>query len=131
MGHDAFDGVAVHPYSYPAAPLDAEPWNSFAALPNLRAELVAEGDGAKSIWLTEYGAPTGDSSRAVSPDDQARFVTEAVDVAGVWSWTGPILLYSYRDAGTDAGDAEDNFGLVDREFSPKPALEALRAELGA
>ncbi|HUF85118.1 MAG TPA: hypothetical protein VMQ81_11060, partial [Acidimicrobiia bacterium] len=71
------------------------------------------------------GAP---SSEVVTPDFLAEYVTQAYEAWRDWSFTGPLIWYSYRDAGTDAGDPEDNFGLVRADFTPtEPALSAFAA----
>lgn len=58
-----FDAVAFHPYSFPALPTFYADWNSWSmmnALPDsIRAVMIANGDGDKQVWVTEYGAPTG------------------------------------------------------------------------
>lgn len=129
----SFDAVAVHPYSFPALPTDTTTaeWNTFQALPLLHELMAANGDAGKRIWLTEVGAPTGTSPDAVSEARQADIVTAAVTAAPSWAWTGPTFLYSIRDAGSDGGDREQNFGLLRRDFSPKPAWTALTAMLSA
>lgn len=59
-GAPMFDALSMHPYAYPALStfryLDAGSWEM---VPALRQIMVANGDGAKSIWFTELGAPTG------------------------------------------------------------------------
>ena len=123
---DHFDAVAMHPYSYPLSPVDAVPLNHFVTVtPQLRDVMVAHGDDDKLIWATEYGAPTGTSNQAVDPAEQAAFLSEAFEQWIAWPWTGPLLVYSWRDRGTDEGEREDNFGLVDHDRRPKPALETL------
>lgn len=125
------DGVAVHPYSYPATPLQpgTSEWNTFQQLPELRATMVEHGDADGRLWLTELGAPTGSSSAAVDEQLQADIVLEAVARAAESEWTGPVFVYAIRDAGTDLDDREDNFGLLRRDFSPKPAFLRLRDAL--
>lgn len=121
-GGPAFDAVATHPYTYPEAPLDSG--TAFARLDRLRAVMEAHGDGAKQIWLTEMGAPTGDAPRAVSEEAQADAVTAVFRRAPTLPWVGPVIWYSYRDSGVDPEDTEANFGLVTRDFAPKRALAA-------
>lgn len=130
---DAFDAVAVHPYSFPALPTDASTaeFNTFQKLPTLRATLVANGDADKQVWLTEVGAPTGDGPEAVSDQRQSEIVTDAVVAADALDWVGPVFVYAIRDAGEDSKDREDNFGLLRRDFSRKPAWDALAETLAA
>jgi hypothetical protein len=59
-GKPMFDALSFHPYAWPGLGafryLDSGSW---AMVPELRQIMVANGDGAKSIWFTEVGAPTG------------------------------------------------------------------------
>jgi len=125
-GGDHFDAVAHHPYSFPALPLDETGNNAFVDVtPALHAVMDENGDARKHIWGTEMGAPTGSSLTA---DFVAQYVTQAYEAWRDWSFTGPLIWYSYRDAGTDPDDPEDNFGLVRADYTPKePALSAFEA----
>ena len=123
-GKGSFDAVGMHPYSYPARPLDptTATWNPFYRLPLVYDVMVANGDGAKKIWATEYGAPTGTGSQAVSEAEQAAMVTDAYNGINQWPWTGPLLWYSHRNLGGDPADREQNFGIRRLDFTAKPAL---------
>ncbi|MDO9454926.1 glycosyl hydrolase [Nocardioides sp.] len=124
-----FDVVSVHPYSYPALPTDDADWNTFHRLPDLHALMTRAGDGAKQLWLTEYGAPTGRSSRSVSRRGQASMVVDAVRQASTLPFVGRLYLYALRDTARRPTDLEANFGLLDHRGRPKPALGALRRAL--
>lgn len=127
----SFDAVAVHPYTYPLRPMEASSWNPLYNLPSLRELMVAQGDAAKKVWGTEYGAPTGTSERAVSESQQAEHLLEAYAAWNGWNWTGPLLWYAHRDHGTDLSDTEQNFGLLRHDRSRKPAFEVFRQVVGA
>ncbi len=118
----SFDAVGMHPYAWPYGISAVGDWNQWYSLPKTYDIMVANGDGAKRIWATEYGAPTGSSTRAVSDADQARFVKEAFADWATKPWAGPIMWYSFRDTGTNPADLGENFGLVRKDFSAKPAL---------
>ena len=124
-----FDAVSVHPYSYPAMPTGAEEWNTFFRMNQLRQIMASNGDAGSRIWLTEYGAPTGSSSESVSEQVQASMLVSGIREARNRAYAGPIYLYSLRDAGTNAGDREDNFGIMTHDWRAKPAHAALRQEL--
>ena len=59
-GQPMFDALSFHPYAWPSLGsfryLDSGSW---AMVPTLRQIMVDNGDGAKSIWFSELGAPTG------------------------------------------------------------------------
>ncbi|MDQ1403725.1 MAG: polysaccharide biosynthesis protein PslG [Actinomycetota bacterium] len=127
----SFDAVAIHPYSYPALPMDPSTasWNTFYRMPQLHDLMVAHGDGAKKIWGTEFGAPTGTNAVAVSETKQAQVAHDGYDAITKWSWAGPLFWYSHRDAGTNPLDVEQNFGLIRQNFTPKPALATFTAAM--
>ena len=123
-GREFFDAVGMHPYSFPARPMDerSAKWNAFYNLPRLHDVMANHGDADKHVWLTEFGAPTGGpADRAVSESEQSEFVREAYRAVDGWAWAGPLLWYSLRDAGSDRSDEEQNFGLVRHDFRPKAA----------
>jgi hypothetical protein len=129
-GAGQFDAVGMHPYCYPARPSDARTaaWNTFYRLPAVHDVMAEHGDGAKEVWLTEFGAPTGSAPGAVGEAEQEAVLRDAFATLARWPWAGPLLWYSHRDTGTDRADREQNFGLLRHDFTAKPALRAF-AEL--
>ena len=125
-----FDAVGHHPYSYPYNPLGGQSWNAFTQTASLHQIMTNNSDSAKKIWGTEAGAPTGtDVGRSVTEAQQAQFVT---DYYRGWSttygaFTGPLFWHQHRDSGSNAGFYDDNFGLLRRDFSQKPAYAAYQA----
>ena len=93
----------------------------FADTNNLPCPMVANGDGNKQIWLTEVGAPTGTSSRAVTEKKQAQTIAVLLKFARANSYIGAIYPYSMFDTGTNLADPEDNFGLLHTNFTTKLA----------
>ncbi len=119
-----FDAIGIHPYTFPIRPHESVPWNPFVQALEIRALMVARSDSAKTVWATEYGAPTGSSSVAVSPVTQAEMIGQAFAVWEQWrAWTGPLLVYNHRDYGTNPADPEQNFGLRTHNGAAKPAYE--------
>ncbi|MFC7547966.1 hypothetical protein [Plantactinospora sp. GCM10030261] len=133
----SFDAVAHHPYPAwnsgygPARPeCQTRWWNMFGPpgespacgeLAYLRSIMVKRGDGAKKIWGTELGYPTSGGA----PIPRATVRDHLVQAVSMWrslSYTGPLFLYSYRDACTTAADPECNFGVVTRDFTEKDIL---------
>ncbi|AGF73602.1 cellulase family glycosylhydrolase [Corynebacterium halotolerans] len=123
--HDHLTAVAVHPYSYPERPSGNSRWNGFRQLRDYRELMSSHGDGAKRIWLTEYGAPTGGDG-GVSERAQADMVVEALRITSSESWLGPIFLYTMYDLDLGADDRESYFGLLYGPGAPKPAFTAVR-----
>lgn len=140
-GGGSFDALGHHPYSFNGGshPLDGHPLNAYTQTVFLHERMAANGDGAKRIWGSESGAPTGTSTDAVTESRQAQLLGEyfkgwqgtlrfkrldettgQVDLPSI---TGPLFTYETRDGGDDQGDREDNFGLQRADGSPKPAFE--------
>ncbi|WP_333892674.1 GH39 family glycosyl hydrolase [Mycolicibacterium gadium] len=121
------DGIAVHPYTFPALPLDTpqRTIGGFKDLPALRAIMESHGDGRKKIWITEFGAPTGTGPYAVSDNAQATALLQARREVQQWDWAGPLIYYELVDGGTDLAEVEENFGVLRHDLSPKPAADAL------
>jgi hypothetical protein len=123
LGGGAFlDALAVHPYTWPDTVAEDTRgyWNAVA---DVHATMDANGDGAKKVWITEYGAPTG--TAGVSDERQAQIVASGVEASRALPYTGPIFIHAIRDRGTDAAAPEDNYGLLRKDFSPKPAFGQL------
>ena len=108
----SLDAVAVHPYSYPALPRDPSTasWNTYERLPLLHDVMADHGDGAKQIWLTEFGAPTGTATGAVSLTTQATMAR-----AGLLG----ALECHRRSAIGVGGQRDESIGSTDR---PTPGL---------
>lgn len=121
------DGVAAHPYSFPALPMDDNQrmTGGFKDLPTLHNVMQRHGDGTKKVWITEFGAPTGTDPHAVSEEDQTAILIEARDQVQQWDWTGPLIYYELVDGGTDLSDKEQNFGVLYEDLAPKPAAISL------
>jgi hypothetical protein len=136
-----FDAVGDHPYTYPVPPSynNNNAWAQMSKGSNsLRSVMVANGDAGKKIWITEFGAPTGGPGPVADVNNynlsaqpwhvtealQAYSITEAIRLYKTYNWVGPILIYSYQDAGTTQDTNENFFGLVRADGSHKPAYDA-------
>jgi hypothetical protein len=130
----SFDAVGWHPYAFPYG-ISFHTWSAWSQMndtsPSARSVMIANGDSAKQIWPTEFGEPTGTSSRSVSDAAQAQYVTDAYAALKTFSWAGPGFLYSYHDNGTDLSNIEDNFGVVNFDWTLKPAYTAYQAAAAA
>jgi hypothetical protein len=131
-GKGFFDAFSHHPYSFPCNPLQHADWNAFTQTKFLHDVMVEHGDGAKKIWGTEAGAPTGADVGTCTPGNTGMSVTEATQAQYVsdyfkgWfgeygSFTGPLIWFQIRDNGTNPNYWDDHFGLLHRDFTPKPA----------
>jgi hypothetical protein len=126
---DHFDALGYHPYSYPYAPMYAADWNTFYETPAVHALMATHGDGAKAIWGTETGFPTGTNKRAVSLATQAAYIAAAIKQWTSWTFHGPLIFFSARDTSTNRHSVNDNMGMLFYSGAPKPVFAALRKVL--
>jgi len=130
------DGISIHPYNEWRHPGDLwrEQWKKYTLLPGI--EWIRQGQQAagddKPLWITEFGWTTGTASGwSVTEALQAQFVATSFGLLGALPHVRAAVIYNLREKGADPASHEDNFGLVNRDFSPKPAYGALREALAA
>ncbi len=128
-GKGSFDAVGYHPYSYPYAPMFKAEWNTFYRTPDFHAIMALFGDGAKKVWGTEVGYPTGTSSQAVSDQRQAANLVAAINQWKAWTFTGPLIVFTVRDASGNPGTVDDNMGMLRVNGVAKPSFAAIRRTL--
>ncbi|WP_127501890.1 beta-galactosidase [Actinoplanes solisilvae] len=120
------DALGWHPYTGSFTPAASEHMNADSA--RLNSIMVANGDGAKKIWATEYGQPSG-GPYSVTEERQAADLSEALDVWYAKPFAGPMFYYNGRDTGTAPDDREQHFGLLRNDGSEKPAYGMLKSRL--
>jgi len=140
-----FDSAAYHVYPNgdPAkcrkGPDGRWTFDSFCTLDEFRGIMVANGDAAKDVWITEYGFSTC-SNRAsacygvgVTEAQQARYLVTMQKKfdSSAYSYVKAAFLYQFRDWTADGsvtdGDWEENLGVLRRDFTPKRSYAAFKA----
>lgn len=130
-GH--FDALSHHPYNYAEGEtaeymMGLHDWSAWSQMADtqysLRSEMAEQGDAAKKIWVTEFGAPT--STDGISQAEQAKLAALALAKWKTYPWAGNFYWYSLSDDCSDAADRECHFGVIDFEYTPKPAYQALK-----
>jgi polysaccharide biosynthesis protein PslG len=123
----SFDGVGFHPYSYPADPDTDSPTSAWSQMsltsPSMRSIMAANGDSAKKIWITEFGAPTSNAATNVSDANQSDELVQAISQVKEFSWVGSLYIYTWEDL------PDDGFGLLAVNGAQKPAYAAVIAAL--
>jgi hypothetical protein len=121
----SFDGLGDHPYSYPATPDEVERWSGWSLMsqtsPSLRSIMAENGDSAKKIWITEYGAPTSGTS-SVGESGQSTDLVQAIAQVKALRWIGSFYIYTWID---DPTTASEGFGLLNRDNTEKSAYTAV------
>jgi hypothetical protein len=132
-----FDVMATHPYMGvanlpPGTADDGTQWTltHAAAVRNL---MVAKGDGAKSLWFTEFGwsthtnpAGTPNWGLGVSEATQSKYLTDTINlVRNTMPWVGKVYWYTERDSAAEGSVQNSNYGLLRRDHTAKPILAAI------
>ncbi|MDB5238944.1 MAG: beta-xylosidase [Candidatus Parcubacteria bacterium] len=130
-GKEYFDVFGDHSYTFPSLPSDNKTniWAQMSVTsPSLRSIMIANGDGAKKTWITEFGVPTNgpNSNWYVSEARQAQMVVSSMNLYKTYDWAGPIFWYTLRDNGTSTNTNENFFGLIRADGSLKPAYTTLK-----
>ena len=133
----SFDVAAIHPYTGGISPtlcwkdsngLNAE--GALCGLQNIRALMVAHGDAAKQIWLTELGWSTCTCPTGVSEALQASYVSAALAILSAsYPYVTKTFIYSLRNVywlNNNPVDVEANYGLLRTDFTAKPAYLAFQ-----
>lgn len=123
-----FDAMVFHPYQYSlkfsdGMSVDGSPLQQLMAM---RQTMVANGDGDKKIWSTEYGEPTSQGGDA----QQDAFISDIVTKWRELPYTGPMYVYTTRDRRSGSLGTEDTFGVIRTDWTPKPALATVRSAAG-
>ncbi|MDQ3878010.1 MAG: cellulase family glycosylhydrolase [Actinomycetota bacterium] len=135
----SFDVMATHPYTAPSnigPSVDNNNIWSFPYAAQVHQLMVNRGDGDKPIWFTEFGWSSHVNTGAepnwqigVTPQQQADFLVNSVRYA---QQNMPYVtnLFAYQSNDESYGDAQlDNYGIMTKDDSPKPAYSALKAFL--
>ena len=110
-GGDYFDVLAAHPYGFGRPPTDPPAFDrlNFRRIELLREIMVANGDAAKPVWVTEMGWRTSapnpaDTWQVVTPRQQRDYVFEAIDYATKnYPWLEKMALWELNAGGDDYG----------------------------
>ncbi|MBV9120006.1 MAG: transporter substrate-binding domain-containing protein [Chloroflexi bacterium] len=123
-----FDGLAAHAYGWQRPPEDVPDAATvnFRRVELERQIMVANGDSAKDVYITESG--WNDYARwirAVGPRDRVDFTLRAVQLASDWDWLAAICVWDFR-LPAPAHTFNDGWSLVNFDFTPTPTYVALQ-----
>jgi polysaccharide biosynthesis protein PslG len=128
-----FDSVGYHPYSFPALPNTPAPMSGWSQMgdvyPSLRSVMISHGDAHKSIWITEFGAPSGGPA-GVGQITQATELKEGILDAKATAWIGALYIYTWQDSGVDQPAGHNWFGLLTAQGAEKPAYSQVAKAIG-
>lgn len=85
--------------------------------------MCENGAGDKPIWVTETGYSTFKKRTDAA---QVKYITDLYTVLLSHPKVDKVFLYNFRCKGSDQEELEDRFGIVERDFTPRPSYEALK-----
>lgn len=122
------NGLGAHFYIWAEDRAPEDRWFDSLVLDGLAVDYLSPGArmwctewGISSLWLDENGNGHTASARR---KQAAQMVRQAL-----MAWWGdwPVLIwYKMKDGGTSTSDVEENFGLLQNDYTPKPAYHAIR-----
>jgi hypothetical protein len=141
-----FDVMAVHtdtacldrgPTSYYREPDGRIGRFAFLGYREVRKVMEARGDGAKPIWMTEFGwsaaqhvcefgAGAGQRPAGVTEDQQAQFLLEAMHCLQADPYVAVAMWFTNRDL-SDDGKMANMYGLQRHDGARRPAYEAFKS----
>ena len=123
------DVVAIHPYrvldgDFNYAPeTERDGLNSLATdLYNMKAVMNQHGQSDTPVWLTEVGWTTAEAG--VSNRLQAEYLIRLYTIALSIPDIEKVFWYSFNDTAENESYTDAQFGLVEDDFSKKPAWSA-------
>jgi polysaccharide biosynthesis protein PslG len=142
-----YDVLGAHPGSnnnppdtmWPGNPGPGEWTNDesfyFRRVAQLREIMVANGEGHKQIWLTEFGwssssvpTPGGEYAADNSEQDQTQYIVRAFEIAKTeWPWMGVMFLWNLNfSVLLDPGNQMSHWSVLNPDWSSRPAYEAIK-----
>ena len=111
----------------------------FRHVEDQRAIMEEHGDGAKQIWLTEFGwsacqglpvAPGYEYCLLTSEEQQAAYLVRAFQLARArWPWVGVMFVWNLNYAaipGAPANDEKNGWSALRADGSVRPFFEAVK-----
>ncbi len=136
-----FDILGAQGYGLRSGPTDhrSRPTDiNFSHVTWVRDTMVANGDAAKPIWITEmaWNPVPNDPTiiqwqdwGQVTDEQDARYAVEAYQrTRAEWPWVGVACYWYFKRASdNEKNQASYYFRLVDPDFTPRPVYDALKA----
>ena len=119
---DSLDAFSFHPYCYRLGGGARLPENGFVKQIRESQEVTLHYQKRKiPIYITEVGWPDHHGPDGSTPEDSARFLARSYLLARTMPFIRGLWWYDFSDDGPDPDEREHHFGIVARDFTPKPA----------
>ena len=126
-----FDVLSLHPYDPITAP-EPTNWQPPVNIASDRQIMVENGDGAKSIWITEFGwaadPVTTDPllNGNVTLAEQAEYTSNFIhEVAASYPYVTSMMIFSGVDNSSSDNAFEEYAGILSPTLAPKPVYSTL------
>lgn len=114
-----FDACNIHPYALPSEGAA----HMMDLIRDTFAVMERHGDGSKPLWITEVGCGLNGGTTA---EAQAKLLSDTYRLARAEPRIKRVYWFLLRDMEGDLLGPEASMGIVKRDFTGKPALEAFR-----
>jgi hypothetical protein len=120
-------GLSVHMYNHCERNVsDRTAREAIDRLYDLQNIMRSMNDGRDfPIYITEVGWPTTPKPCTITPQTAADNIAQFLFWSAATPWLKGAWIYEMKDQGTNPVDIEDNFGLYDYNYAPKPAACAV------
>lgn len=143
-----FDVLGAHPSGF-SNPPDCDPstpqcslsggWNTdpsffaFYRIGQYNQVMAQNNDGNKKIWFTEYGydssptpPPGYEYAQFITEQQQAQFLVKAFGIAAQTPYVGAMFVWNLNfQLAVPSTDEKYGFGVLNQDWSPRPAFLAL------
>ena len=120
-------GLSVHVYNH--CEPDIARRNATDVIDHLEAAqglLRTQTGKVVPLYLTEFGWPTARQPCVISRQAAADYIAQVLLWSAATPWLKGAWVYQLKDQGRSPDELEDNFGLYDFDYKPKPAACAVR-----
>lgn len=129
------DGFSFHPYIETGDYADeaTEPWTTrnifLEQFQYAKSKFAQAGKPDMPLWLTEFGATSREyTTSGYTEKEQAIEIIRGTVMAKSEPAVEKIFLYNLKNKGTDPGDGQHNYGMLDYYYNAKPSYMALSFE---
>ncbi|MDI4665568.1 glycoside hydrolase family 5 protein [Xanthobacter autotrophicus] len=121
------NGLSVHLYNHCEPDVTTRNATELAdRVSALQSALKAQAGADVPIYITEFGWPTARRPCVISRQAAADYIAQFLLWSAATPWLKGAWVYQLKDQGRDPDQIEDNFGLYDYSYAPKPAACAVR-----
>jgi Tol biopolymer transport system component len=137
----SFDALGSHPYAYGHDPDTVDPWGlSLSRVVQQREVMVANGDAATPVWITEAGWVlrtnwnlVEHASSAVDEAQQAQYLARAYQkTRAEWPWVKALFLFNLDFSSVPwyaAAEPMRWYAIINPDRTPRPAYTNIKDQI--